>query len=99
GVFGSQFHRHSGSDGDIDDLFIDTLRVHVDLDGSACFGKSLEYFFPEVVAAFRYPALAVHPHRDPLDLGALSEDNRERIAAVQSVILGCYSLDAVVGIW
>ncbi len=89
---------HSGLDGHVDHDLIETLGVHVDLDGAAGGGDGFEEGLPEGVAALGDAALAVDAEGEAGDLRAGFEDGGEGVAAVGGVGFGREAEDVVVGV-
>src|ERR1035438_1103005 len=97
-VLSSQLHGHASSSDDVDHRLIDALGMHVDFDCATASGDCLDESFPEWVASFGNPALAVDAHRYPLDIRALFQNDGESIATVARVGLRGQAFNVVVGI-
>ena len=97
-ILRAQLHRHARSHGDRDHLLVHAFGVHINLDGAAAARDSLEQRLPEIVTALGYAALAVHTHRQTLDLRTFLQQHRQRVAAVIRMRIGSESFDAVIGI-
>ena len=85
---GAGFDGHAGLAGHVDHGLVETLGVHVDLDGAACGGDGFEEGLPEGIAAFGDAAFAVDAQGEAGDLRAGFENGGEGVAAIGGVGLG-----------
>src|SRR5579872_5680280 len=97
-ILGTELDRHACRRRDTDHGLIDTLGVHINLDRAARTRDRLEECLPERIASLRDSALAVHPHGEPLNLGAFFQNNRKRITAIARVRLGSKTLNVMVSV-
>jgi len=88
----------AGGDRHVEHGLVHTLGVHVNADGAAAGGHTIENRFPEIVAAFFDPAFAVDAEGNATNGRASLQDKANSIAAVWAVILLGDSLDRVVRI-
>ena len=76
--------RHTGGDGQVDHRLVHALGVHVDLDLSAAAHDAFEDRLPELIAALRHAAFAVHAERDAADRGAGFQQSLQGRSAIRA---------------
>src|SRR5690242_13735768 len=101
-VLGPVFRRyldgHAGLQTDADHTAVDAFGMHVDFNRPPRAHDAFEYGLPEIVAAFRNTAFAVHAERKTSNRRAGFQQQRQRVAAIWRMRFWRKSLDVVVGV-